>query len=105
MALDVQLSDFMPDTVTIHPYASFNNYGERAYGSTRTAKAYVERGITMSDTGKVESQELPVRVYVADTSITVRDKIVLASGAAPEVREVAVHTEVGGLDHTVVTFR
>ena len=105
MALDKQLSDFMPDTVTIHPYASFNNYGERAYGSTRTASAYVERGITMQDNGQIESQDLPVRAYVADTSITVRDKIVFASGAAPEISNVAVHTEVGGLDHTVVTFK
>ena len=57
MALDRQLSTSMPDTVTIHPYSAFNNYGERSYGSSRTASAYVERPVTLDDSGMVEEQE------------------------------------------------
>lgn len=95
----------MPDTVTIHPYSAFNNYGERSYGSSRTASAYVERPVTLDDSGMVEEQIHPVRAYIADTSIGVKDKIVLPDTSAPEIKTVSVHTEVGGLDHTVVTFR
>lgn len=105
MAIDRQLLDFMPDTVTIHPYSSFNNYGERNYSSTRTASAYVDRGVTLNDSGMVEEQVHPVKAYIADTSIAVKDKIEFSDGSTPEVATVAIHTEVSGLDHTVVTFR
>ena len=105
MALDQQLTDFMPDTVTIAPFGTFNNYGERAYTSTRTASAYVERPVTLSDTGMVEEQIHPIRAYIADTNITLKDKITLPDSSTPEIKTIAIHTEVGGLDHTVVTFR
>ena len=105
MALDPQLVSFMPDTVTIHPYSAFNNYGERSYTTSRSAEAYVEPTVTLSDTGTIEEQTHPIRAYVNDTAITIRDKIVLPDSSTPEIREIAVQTSVSGLDHTVVTFR
>jgi hypothetical protein len=105
MALDAQLSAFMPDTVTIHPYSSFNNYGERSYTTSRTASAYVERDQVLSDTGLIESKTHPMRAFIADTAITLKDKIELLDASTPEIQSIVVHTEVSGLDHTVVTFR
>jgi len=53
----------------------------------------------------VEEQTHPIRAFINDTSITIRDIITLPDSSEPEIHAVAVHTEVGGLDHTVVTFR
>lgn len=105
MALDPQLVTFMPDTVTIAPFSSFNNYGERTTGSTRTAAAYVQPDVTLTDTGKIEEKTHPVRAFINDTSIAVKDKITLPDSSVPEIASIAVHTSVEGLDHTVVTFR
>lgn len=105
MALDPQLVSFMPDTVTIKAHASFNNYGERVSGASRTAVAYVQRDVILNDNGQVEEQTHPVRAFINDTSITIRDIIALPDASEPEIHSIAVHTEVGGLDHTVVTFR
>ena len=105
MALDPQLVAFMPDTVTIAPFSSFNNYGERTTGSTRTAAAYVQPDVTLTDTGQIEEKTHPVRAFINDTSIALKDKITLPDSSVPEIATIAVHTSVAGLDHTVVTFR
>jgi len=95
----------MPDTVTIAPFSSFNNYGERTTGSTRTAAAYVQPDVTLTDTGQIEEKTHPVRAFINDTSIALKDKITLPDSSVPEIATIAVHTSVAGLDHTVVTFR
>ena len=43
MAIDKQLSSFMPHTVTITSFSSKNNYGENTFSGSRTARAYVEK--------------------------------------------------------------
>lgn len=105
MALERQLYDFMPHVVTIFPYSARNNYGEDTHsGVSRSARAYVEPTKvrdTMNDTQEVHQ---PKRIYVADTSITLQDKIVLPDGTSPKITTVERHVEVLGLEHTVVTF-
>ena len=106
MAIDTQLTDFMPDTVTIAPYASYNSYGEETYsGSTRTAKAYVEPAVNLMRSDQVQQETRPLRATIADTSITVRDKITLPDSSTPEIASIQVHTNVTGLEHTVVEFK
>lgn len=107
MAIDPQLLSFMPHTVTIQPYASVNNYGEdqQNAGSQRTAKAYVEPSKVMADGMQTREDHQPIRAYIADTSITLRDRIILPDGTAPEIASVDKHVEVLGLEHTVVSFR
>tara|TARA_Y100000004_G_C8854352_1_gene386162 strand:+ start:386 stop:703 length:318 start_codon:yes stop_codon:yes gene_type:complete len=105
MAIDQQLTDFFPHTVTIAPYSAYNNYGEESFGSTRTAKAYVEAGNTLNRTDTVQEETRPVRAYVSDTSITVRDKITLPDGTTPETASIEKYTVVSGLEHTVVVFK
>lgn len=105
MAIDQQLTDFFPHTVTIAPYASYNNYGHESYGSTRTAKAYVEPNNTLNKTDMVQEETRPTKAIVSDTSITVRDKITLPDATTPEISYIEKHTEVVGLEHTVVVFK
>jgi len=105
MAIDPQLTAFMPHTVTIHAVGSTNNYGETVFGATRTASAYVEPNTTLTAGDEVEEKHKPTRAYVADTAITIDEKIILPDGTDPEISSIEVHTEVVGLEHTVVTFR
>jgi|TARA_X000001382_G_C3100135_1_gene156421 hypothetical protein len=106
MAIDIQLTNFFPHTVTINPYASYNNFGEETFsGSTRTAKAYVEPNNTLRSTDMVKEETRPTRAIVSDTSLTVRDKITLPDDTTPEIAYIEKHTEVVGLEHTVVTFK
>lgn len=105
MAIDDQLYDFMPHTVTIYPYTAKNNYGEDTQSASgRTAKAYVEPNKNLSVNGDRADESKPTRAYIADTSITLRDKIVLADGSTPKIASIETHTEVLGLEHTVVAF-
>jgi len=105
MAIDPQLLAFMPHTVTIHAVSGTNNYGESTYGATRTASAYVEPIAMLSSSDQVDEQHQPTKAYIADTNIVLGEKIVLSDGSDPEVASIEVHTEVVGLEHTVVTFR
>jgi hypothetical protein len=105
MALDRQLVEFMPHTVTIAAFTSKNNYGENAQGATRTAKAYVEAGLNLEFTKDTNLEAQPIKVYVNDTSIGIRDKITLPDGSTPEIISIEKYTVVAGLEHTVVTVR
>ncbi len=104
MAIDKQLSGFMPHTVTIAPYASKNNYGEDTYTNTRTASAYVEPNQNINMGNQINEESRTKQAFIADTSITLRDKITLPDGSTPEISSISVHTEVVGLEHTVVSF-
>jgi len=104
MAIDKQLSGFMPHTVTIASFASKNNYGEDTYTTTRTASAYVEPNQNISMGNQINEESRPKQAFIADTSITLRDKITLPDGSTPEISNISVHTEVIGLEHTVVSF-
>ena len=104
MAIDKQLSGFMPHTVTIAPYTAKNNYGEDTYTTTRTASAYVEPSQNVSLGTQINEELRSKQAYIADTSITIRDKITLPDGSTPEISSIAVHDEVLGLEHTIVTF-
>jgi len=105
MALDPQLLAFMPHTVTIHSVSSTNSYGETVYGATRTARAYVEPNTTLTATDQVDETHKPTAAYIADTNITIDEKVVLADGSDPEIASIEIHTEVLGLEHSVVRFR
>jgi hypothetical protein len=105
MAIDRQLLSFMPHTVTIQTFTSKNNYGEDTVGSSRTASAYVEPVKNLIQGNTVNEETRPLRAYISDLTITLRDKITLPDGSAPEIASVEKHSEVLGLEHTVVTFR
>jgi hypothetical protein len=104
MALDQQLVNFFPHTVTISSFSSKNNYGEDAYGSTRTVKAYVEPNQTLSLSAETNEQTFTRVAYINDLTVTVRDKITLSDGTIPKIINIETHTEVLGLEHSVVRF-
>jgi len=104
VAIDKQLTNFMPHTVTIAPYTAKNNYGEDTFTATRTASAYVEPPKQISKGLQVDTETYSKVAYIADTSITLRDKITLPDNSTPEIESISIHNEVVGLEHTMVTF-
>jgi len=104
MTIDRQLLTFMPHTVTIAPYTAKNNYGEDTYTATRNASAYVEPDKQLQEGTQIDQETRSKTAYISDTTITLRDKITLPDGSTPKITSVTIHTEVAGLEHTVVTF-
>ena len=105
MAIDKQLTSFMPHTVTIAPYASKNAYGEDSFSATtRTASAYVEPNQQLAYGDQVNEKTTSKVAYISDTSITINDKITLPDSSTPEIASIVIHNEVVGLEHTMVTF-
>ena len=104
MAIDPQLLAFMPHTVQIAVFTSKNNYGEDQVGSVRVARAYVEPNQTLRSGDQVNEEVRPLRAYIADTAITLRDRITLPDGSQPEISSIEIHTVIPGLEHTVVSF-
>jgi hypothetical protein len=105
MALDPQLSDFMPHVVTITPKSSMNNYGEDVHGGTaRTARAYVEPRFQISGTAQVDELTQPIRAFINDVTFTYQDLITLPDGTTPDITSVERNVVVEGLEHSVVTF-
>ena len=102
--IDYQLYTFFPHTVTITSYTSKNSYGEDQVGTSRTALAYVEPGITYSRNTQTAEEQRPVTAYIADTNIGLHDLITFADGATPKIGTLTKYTFVEGLEHTVVTF-
>lgn len=102
MSIDRQLYDFFPHTIEIYPYTGQNNYGEESTGTRRIARAYVEPNITRRRSGEVTDQVRGRMIWVYDLDITVRDRIVLEDGTEPQIRSIAIHCEVDGLDHAEV---
>lgn len=105
MAIDPQLTAFMPHTVTIQSVSSTNNYGEPTFGTARTADAYVEPNTTLTATDEVDETHKPTTAYISDTTITIDDKITLPDGTTPEIASIEIHNVVLGLEHTIVRFR
>ena len=105
MAIDKQLSSFMPHTVTIAPFATKNAYGEDSFSATtRTASAYVEPNAQFSYGDQVAEKTTNKVAYISDTSITINDKITLPDSSTPDIVSIVLHNEVVGLEHTMVTF-
>lgn len=104
MAIDKQLTDFMPHTVTIAPYSTNNVYGEDSYTTTRTASAYVEPNAQISYSDQEQEKTTSKVAYIADTSITINDKITLPDSSTPKIASISINTVVVGLEHTMVTF-
>ena len=104
MALDNQLSSFMPHTVTITSFSSKNNYGENTFSGSRTARAYVEPGKNLDQSIQTNDEHVGTTAYIADTNISIRDSITLADNTTPNIMSVTVHTEVVGMEHTMVVF-
>jgi len=104
MAIDQQLLSFMPHVVTIYPAGATDNYGDKALGTARTARAYVEPNLVLTGTTQIDETHQPTRAYISDTSITIHDKIVFPDGRSPTITSIEIHTVVEGLEHTVVTF-
>lgn len=105
MAADPAFDCLAVHTVTITPMATRNSYGELVTsGTARTAKAYVDPGVTYSDTGQVLETHRPVTATILDTSILVTDLITLPDGTTPEIVSVAVYDFVDGMEHSIVRF-
>jgi hypothetical protein len=105
MAIDQQLVDFFPHTVTITPKSSMNNYGEDVHGGTpRVVAAYVEPRFQLNGGLQVDELTQPVRAYINDTTLDYEDLITFEDGTSPDIVSVERHDEVPGLEHSVVTF-
>ncbi len=105
MAIDKQLTNFMPHTVTIAPFASKNAYGEDSFsGTTRNASAYVEPNQQLSYGDQANEKTTSKIAYISDMNITINDKITLPDSSTPEIASIVIHDEVVGLEHTMVTF-
>ncbi len=105
MAIDKQLTSFMPHTVTIAPFATKNAYGEDSFsGTTRTASAYVEPNQQLAYGDQINEKTTSKIAYISDLNITMNDKITLPDSSAPEIASIVIHDEVVGLEHTMVTF-
>jgi hypothetical protein len=105
MTIDRQLLTFMPHTVTISPFTSFNNYGEPTTGTSRTASAYVVPNKVVLDGADTREENQPVTIYIADTNIGIRDTITLPDGTVQFISSLERHVEVTGLEHTIVTVK
>lgn len=105
MAIDKQLTNFMPHTVTIAPFASKNAYGEDSFSATtRSASAYVEPNQQLAFGDQVNEKTTSKIAYISDMNITINDKITLPDSSTPEIASIVIHDEVVGLEHTMVTF-
>lgn len=105
MAIDKQLTSFMPHTVTIAPFTTKNAYGEDSYSATtRTASAYVEPNQQLAFGDQVNEKTTSKIAYISDLNITINDKITLPDSSTPEIASIVIHDEVAGLEHTMVTF-
>jgi hypothetical protein len=105
VAIDKQLSSFMPHTVTIAPFSTKNAYGEDSFSATtRSASAYVEPNTQFSYGDQTVEKTTSKIAYISDTSITINDKITLPDSSTPEIVSIVIHDEVVGLEHTMVTF-
>lgn len=105
MAIDKQLTSFMPHTVTIEPFTTKNAYGEDSFSATtRTAPAYVEPNQQLSFGDQINEKTTSKIAYISDLNITINDKITLPDSSTPEIASIVIHNEVVGLEHTMVTF-
>lgn len=105
MAIDNQLTSFMPHTVTIAPFTTKNAYGEDSFsGTTRTVSAYVEPNQQLAYGDQVNEKTTSKIAYISDLNITINDKITLPDSSTPDIVSIVIHDEVVGLEHTMVTF-
>lgn len=104
MSLDRQLLLFMPHIVTITASSGKDNYGEDVAGATRTSAAYVEPNTVLDTNVQTNNEHKPTTVYLADLTVTPRERVTLPDGSIQRIATVRIYTEVAGLEHAEVTF-
>lgn len=104
--MDISLwQDMMPDTVTVEPFSSINEYGAVTYGTSVTYKARVQGRVRMITDFKGEQKLSQVTAYIAGYSGSPQDRITLPSRFSPtqpSILSVQPVLDERGVHHTVV---
>jgi hypothetical protein len=96
----------MPQSLTVYPFLSFDNYGEVSYGTTGVSYA-CRLEIMPTRSGNQMGEEVVgnITAYVASTStFNILDQYILPDGSSGIVRSIANQWDDEGLHHVQVEF-
>ena len=104
MALETQFLSMMPDTVTVYPVSSLDNYGKRTWSATGTSyscRIQATPGLIRDVEGREVVVTATIYLYGSPT-LTTDHKVVLPDSSAPVIVSVSrVNDDTGG-HHTVI---
>ena len=97
--------DMCPHTVTVEPFSSLDQYGAKTYGTAVTHRARVQGKTQMVRTLTGEETVSTVTVYLAASTVGVKDRITLPSPftpTQPAILNVQRVSDESGQHHIVV---
>jgi hypothetical protein len=107
MAIFGPLKKFFTETVTIRPWVSEDAFGKPTYGAACEFLAKIERQERATRTPQgitIRSRRL-IYLYTTDTSLTVKDLLILPAGyepLEPKIVDVRIVSGVDGVHHIVL---
>lgn len=76
--------DFMPDTVSIQPFASLDGYGKATYGAAVSVRCRIEQGAkNVKDFSGQDAVSMTQLYLNRTTAVGLKDKITLPAGSVP----------------------
>lgn len=97
--------DFMPDSVTIEPFLSINEYGAVTYGAPQVYPARAQGRMQMVTDFRGEQKVSHVTVYVSGYSGNPQDRLTLPARftpTQPNILSVQPVIDENGVHHAVV---
>jgi hypothetical protein len=106
MAIEPELVELMPHTITVQDYSSVNEYGEPTFGTGYTVTAMVEERPEVIRDAFGEEIITSHIVYAASTArIDLTSQVTLPDGTQPPIRRSDVfYDETGDIHHVALFF-
>lgn len=107
MAIDPDLLELMPDSVTLYAYSSTDAYGNRTRSATGVpfqCRLMFKTQLMKDDKGRDVVSAGRAILYGDASGVTVESKIELPDGTTPPILSVSGVTDETGLNHHTVVF-
>jgi len=105
VAIETAFLDMMPSSVTVFPASSTDEYGKFSFGAGVATNCRIqETGQVVKTADNRNVFEQGRIIFYGTPTISTSSKIVLPSGAIPDIISVQVHNDDTGAHHTTVSF-
>lgn len=106
MSLETEYLTLMPDTVTVYPLSSLDDYGKRAWSATGTSyRCRIQDDSGLHRTPDGREVVITGKAYLyGSPALTTNHKIVLPDGTSPIIVYASVNNDESGSHHTLIRF-
>jgi hypothetical protein len=101
----MSFAGLMNDVITVETFTSQDGYGQPIFGSSRQLPARIQAGPKKTINSRGEEIVSGVRIYIAGSSISIKDRITLPARFSPQqppILRIETPNGLHSIHHTVI---